>query len=236
MALAGDGAVLTATAVYPEGGRRVGIDRDEDGWLDGDELRKGTDAADPTSFPHLEPPADLMVEVDSGRVSLTWAAATQDSWQVAGYNVYRSQVEGDPGARVNEEVLDSTAFADTGLSPGEYFYSVATVAEGYESKASFQVTALVAQGGVFFLRGNCNGDGTVSISDAIFSLKVLFSGGGTAPCEEACEANGDGEYNLVDPVFLLSYLFSRGAPPGEAFPNCERAEENCAQDVCPDDG
>ena len=48
-AIAQGGALLTATVVPPGTGRRIGIDRDEDGLLDGDEIELGSDPADPRS-------------------------------------------------------------------------------------------------------------------------------------------------------------------------------------------
>jgi DNA-binding beta-propeller fold protein YncE len=45
------GSELTYTCVPPGSGRRIGIDRDLDGALDGDERAAGSDPADPTSKP-----------------------------------------------------------------------------------------------------------------------------------------------------------------------------------------
>lgn len=42
---------LTYTAAPPGSGRRMGIDRDRDGFLDGDEREAGSDPADPSSTP-----------------------------------------------------------------------------------------------------------------------------------------------------------------------------------------
>ncbi|MCB9466600.1 MAG: T9SS type A sorting domain-containing protein [Candidatus Eisenbacteria bacterium] len=47
LALAGPGHELTFTAVYPGTERRLGIDRDLDGYLDRDEIDMGTDPGDP---------------------------------------------------------------------------------------------------------------------------------------------------------------------------------------------
>ncbi len=46
-----DGAVVTVTAVPPGSGRRIAIDRDEDGHLDRDEIDASSDPADPRSVP-----------------------------------------------------------------------------------------------------------------------------------------------------------------------------------------
>jgi DNA-binding beta-propeller fold protein YncE len=46
-----DGGELTYTCTPPGSGVRIGIDRDEDGFLDGDEEDAGSDPADPTSIP-----------------------------------------------------------------------------------------------------------------------------------------------------------------------------------------
>ena len=45
------GQQLTYTCVPPGSGERIGIDRDEDGFFDGDELDAGTNPADPNSYP-----------------------------------------------------------------------------------------------------------------------------------------------------------------------------------------
>lgn len=49
--LAGDGRAITFTGVYSGWETRLGIDRDEDGFFDRDELDLGTDPGDPDSVP-----------------------------------------------------------------------------------------------------------------------------------------------------------------------------------------
>jgi hypothetical protein len=49
--LAGSGSPVTYTCVPPGSGERVGVDRDGDGFWDGDELRAHTDPADPGTRP-----------------------------------------------------------------------------------------------------------------------------------------------------------------------------------------
>jgi hypothetical protein len=54
-ALASDAQPITFTCVPPGSGIRAGIDRDEDGYFDRDELDAGSDPADPTDVPAICP-------------------------------------------------------------------------------------------------------------------------------------------------------------------------------------
>lgn len=51
LALAGPGSEVTLTGVPPGSGQRIGVDRDRDTYLDGDELDGGSDPGDPASHP-----------------------------------------------------------------------------------------------------------------------------------------------------------------------------------------
>ena len=51
LALAGPGSEVTITGVPPGAGRRMGIDRDRDGYLDFDEVSAGSDAGNPAATP-----------------------------------------------------------------------------------------------------------------------------------------------------------------------------------------
>jgi YVTN family beta-propeller protein len=53
VALGGPGHEITVTGVPPGSGVRTGIDRDRDGYLDGDEVRAGSDPGDPASIPGI---------------------------------------------------------------------------------------------------------------------------------------------------------------------------------------
>jgi len=71
-----------------------------------------------------------------------------------------------------------------------------------------------------FVRGDANNDGIRDISDAVFILSFLFSGGSRPLCDEASDINGDGTRDISDPVYLLSYLFLGKTPPPQPFPEC----------------
>lgn len=68
--------------------------------------------------------------------------------------------------------------------------------------------------GVAFRRGDSNSDGSLDISDPIFTLRVLFDNGAQSGCASAADANDDDRLNLADSVYSLNHLFGGGqAPP-----------------------
>jgi hypothetical protein len=74
---------------------------------------------------------------------LSWAISPETD--VAGYNVYRTEQAGAPGARLNPELLLTPAVRDMNVQPGHrYFYSVTAVdRSGNESPTSEVVSSSV---------------------------------------------------------------------------------------------
>ena len=64
-----------------------------------------------------------------------------------------------------------------------------------------------------FRRGDSNSDGRIDISDAVFSLQWLFTGGDTPPCLDAADVDDSGSIDLTDGHLINLYLFLGGAPP-----------------------
>ena len=71
-----------------------------------------------------------------------------------------------------------------------------------------------------FLRGDCNDDGAVNISDATCVLNWLFAGGETPRCVAATNTNGDDAANISDATYLLNFLFGGGDGLAAPFPDC----------------
>lgn len=82
---------------------------------------------------------------------------------------------------------------------------------------SSEPMTVASGGGTQFVRGDGNGDGSLSLPDAVVALDYLF-GGGVVACLDAVDVNDDGSVNLQDPVLTLAYLFSQGPPPEAPFP------------------
>ena len=71
-----------------------------------------------------------------------------------------------------------------------------------------------------FIRGECNGDDSITIADAIFLLGFLFNSGPAPTCQDACDINDDSGIDIGGGVYLLAYLFSAGPNPQNPFPTC----------------
>ena len=75
-----------------------------------------------------------------------------------------------------------------------------------------------------FIRGDCNGDGSVlgSTTDPVFLLNFAFLGGRRPPCLASCDVDGDGQAaQVTDAVVLLNFNFLGGVTPPPPFPLCE---------------
>ena len=58
-----------------------------------------------------------------------------------------------------------------------------------------------------FIRGDSDGDGSISITDAIRLLGFLFAGGVKPACDDAADADDDGTITITDAIVILGYLF-----------------------------
>jgi hypothetical protein len=110
--------------------------------------------------------------------------------------------------------------------PGEYTFSV-SVDQGRSELdptrpasvrlATAELTVQVVSDGRF-VRGDCNRDAGLDLSDPIRVLLHLFGAGPPLTCPEACDANDDARIDLSDAVGLLSFLFRDGPPPAPPYP------------------
>jgi len=77
-----------------------------------------------------------------------------------------------------------------------------------------------------FRRGDANNDGMLALSDAVFILSYLFSGGAAPACEDSADADDLEKIELTDAVYILNYLFlgTKPAPPPPFRPPARRPE------------
>lgn len=70
-----------------------------------------------------------------------------------------------------------------------------------------------------FLRSDCNQGSGTDVSDAIYLLGFLFSGGDTPSCLDACDVSDDGTLDIGDAISLLDFLFGTGTVPPAPGPS-----------------
>lgn len=131
-----------------------------------------------------------------GTIEVTWSPGA-DHWSSG------MLVIGEGESIEIAEGADSITVEGVGSEVPEfaiYFLNV----EGYYSDRIVPVCALRS---ALFRRGDCNSDGTVSISDAIFELNHLYLGRQRWYCDDACDANDDGRTNLSDAITIIGYVF-----------------------------
>lgn len=73
-----------------------------------------------------------------------------------------------------------------------------------------------------YKRGDANDDGQQDLSDAVFILAFVFTGGSPALCLDAADSNQDGFIDLADGVYLLSYIFQNTVAPPAPFLSCDK--------------
>ncbi len=61
--------------------------------------------------------------------------------------------------------------------------------------------------------GDANGDGAVDISDAVYLISYIFSGGLAPILYTSGDANCDSTVDISDVVYLIAYIFSGGLAP-----------------------
>ncbi|MGQ9592058.1 MAG: ELWxxDGT repeat protein [Planctomycetota bacterium] len=108
-----------------------------------------------------------------------------------------------------------------GSEPRRFFKAGAQIfftAVGAGSDAELWVLPL--EGARNFLRGDVDGDGRATISDAVSLLVHLFQSGPEPGCLDAADVDDGGTLNLEDAVFLLLHLFRGGEPPAPPSEAC----------------
>jgi hypothetical protein len=66
---------------------------------------------------------------------------------------------------------------------------------------------------VKYLRGDANGDTSISVADVVYIISYLFKGGPAPQYYDSGDVNCDGLISVSDVVYLISYLFKLGNPP-----------------------
>ncbi|OUU23183.1 MAG: hypothetical protein CBC13_06185 [Planctomycetia bacterium TMED53] len=69
-----------------------------------------------------------------------------------------------------------------------------------------------------FIRGDCDGNTLVQISDALLLLAYLFGGQELTGCVNACDFEDDGFVTVSDAIQIISLIFQGGDSPAPPYP------------------
>jgi hypothetical protein len=76
-----------------------------------------------------------------------------------------------------------------------------------------------------FLRGDSDANGSVNLTDAVFTLNHLFLSGPAPTCGNAADSDDDGTLSITDGIYVLNHLFLGGPAPPMPFPECGVEEQ-----------
>jgi hypothetical protein len=84
----------------------------------------------------------------------------------------------------------------------------------YDCRPSLDLSFVITNGDTLTYRpGDANGDAAVDISDAVYQILYIFSGGPAPAPLLAGDANCDCTVDISDVVYLIVYIFSGGPAP-----------------------
>ncbi len=115
----------------------------------------------------------------------------------------------------------SLKFVSTDLDTGTYQANVKITSNDplpQNNPLILPATLNVLPPGPFYMCGDCNEDEIVNISDAVYLISYIFSGGPAPNPLEAGDSNCDALVNISDAVYLIGYIFSGGSVPCAACP------------------
>ena len=168
------GAAMTYTCVPPGSGERIGLDRDEDGFYDRDELDAGSDPANPASFPGAITPTgirasrlllrdDDRLPIDPNRNRLLFRS-TKVSGSASGVVVPAFGSPGDPSVGGGTLTVYRTGGSDAvvlTLPAGRWTRLGTAASPGYRyrdtQRADGPITQVTLRPGRLFIRGKGTG-------------------------------------------------------------------------------
>ena len=170
--------------------------------------------------------SELAASGPEGDVAGAWtftATATDGTGDSIRYT-FEARSEAGVTLRSGPAVGDSTA--DLELTPGTWTVTVTVDDdqrcddEGASVRCSTQVVVNDDSAPVFH-RGDADGSGDLQLTDGVFVLNFLFTGGATPACMDAADADNSGTVQLTDAVAILGFLFLGGPAPADPGPPAE---------------
>lgn len=99
--------------------------------------------------------------------------------------------------------------------PASYFFNVKVTDSGLPAKSDTLGVSITINEPPPppYTKGDADGSGIVTISDAVYLISHVFSGGPAPDPVASGDANCNGAVNISDAVYLIAYIFSGGPAP-----------------------
>lgn len=112
----------------------------------------------------------------------------------------------------------SIVFTDLGLGAASFLWTPSASERGnytitFKATDRFGLNATRQMVAQVYVCGDANGDAITDISDVVYLIAYIFSGGSPPKPLDAGDANCDGAVDISDVVYLIAYIFSGGAAP-----------------------
>ncbi|MGE3166677.1 MAG: hypothetical protein AB7O52_17380 [Planctomycetota bacterium] len=150
-----------------------------------------------------------------------FAVGGYNNGQTLGFNSVESAVVGPVGPLgwVDSTPMQEPRIAFAACRHGDWVY----VSGGNPANGGPSFSPTVERSWILvpadFIRGDCNGDGVIDVSDPVALLGLLFLGDEPA-CRDGCDANDDGGLDIADVTLSLNLVFGGVASPLPPFPDC----------------
>ncbi len=119
----------------------------------------------------------------------------------------------------NGITFDTTTATISGVPDfaSQYFFTL-TCKDSSIPQKSDTVSLSITVADPQIICGDVNGSGLINISDVVYLINYIFSGGPAPNPIEIGDADCSGLVNISDAVYLVNYIFSGGAIPCAACP------------------
>jgi hypothetical protein len=162
----------------------------------------------PDFFSLISPSKDDSVK---SPVTLCWHMAKDlDPNDTVRYDLYlsRDSLFSTKSTVIYDSLLDTTLILNLDIGP--WYWKV----KAYDKWGAERWSNQTDWSFYVYLCGDCNGDGTINVSDVVYLINYLFIGGPAPVPLAAGDVNCDRIVNVSDVVYLINYLFIGGPPPG----------------------
>lgn len=163
----------------------------------------------PPNLPGEPTPEDgaTGVNIDA---DLSWVGGDPDAGDTVTYDVYFGTTTSPPLVTSNQPA--TTYDPGTMMYDSTYYWKIVAW-DNHDTSRVGPVWSFTTR--PEWIRGDCNGDYEILVTDVVYLVNYLFRDGPAPEFLDAANVNCDEEVAIADVVYLVNYLFRDGPPPCE---------------------